>query len=113
MLVFAINNRKSFEKLDDYREAIFNVKDVEEYPLILVGNKNDLESERKVTTKEGQDMARVFNCPYLEASAKTRENVDECYFELIKEIRRFDSKKKSDTSNTVERKTENNCCVLL
>lgn len=26
LLVFAVNNRKSFEKLDDYREAILNIK---------------------------------------------------------------------------------------
>lgn len=58
-------------------------------------------------------MAREFNCPFLETSAKTRENVDEVYFELIKEIRRYDSKKKSEQSVTVERKKEDSCCVIV
>lgn len=78
--MYAVNNRKSFEKLEEYREAILNVKDSDYYPLVVIGNKSDLESERKVSTQEGQALAKQFDCPFFETSAKSRTNVDEAFF---------------------------------
>ena len=37
--------------------------------LILVGNKSDLENERKVTIEMGQNKAKNLNCPFYETSA--------------------------------------------
>jgi len=55
--------------------------------MVLCGNKCDLASERQVRTEEGQDAAKNFSCPFLETSAKTRTNVDEAFFSLVREIR--------------------------
>ena len=50
-------------------------------PLVVVGNKCDLESERNVNAVEGRELAKTFGCPFLETSAKTRVNVEEvCQF---------------------------------
>ncbi len=46
-------------------------------PLILVGNKSDLEDERVVGRELGQDLARKWKCSFLETSAKDRANVNE------------------------------------
>jgi len=46
---------------------------------VLVGNKADLEETREVSTSEGQELAKIFNCDFFEASAKTRTNVQERY----------------------------------
>jgi GTPase KRas len=59
--------------------------------MIIVGNKCDLEASREVTTIEGQELAKSYGCPFVETSAKTRTRVDECFFELVKEIRRHES----------------------
>ena len=56
--------------------------------MVLIGNKCDLESERQVTTGEGQDLAKSFGCPFFESSAKTRINVEESFYQLVREIRR-------------------------
>jgi len=56
--------------------------------MILCANKSDLESERQVTTSEGQQLAKSFGVAFFETSAKVRINVDECFFELIREIRK-------------------------
>ena len=56
--------------------------------MVLIGNKCDLENERQVTTAEGQDLARLFGCPYMETSAKAFINVEEAYFTVVREIRR-------------------------
>lgn len=43
---------------------------------MLVGNKCDLEDKRKVTYAEAKSRADQWGVPYVETSAKTRENVD-------------------------------------
>jgi len=51
-------------------------------PMILVGNKCDLEDERVVGKDQGQTLARQWNSAFLETSAKSKINVNEvshCY----------------------------------
>jgi GTPase KRas protein len=88
ILVYAINSRSSFDEIHDFRAQILRVKDKESVPSVLVGNKCDLENERQVTTQEGEDLAKSWNCPFFETSAKTRVNVEESFFQLVREIRK-------------------------
>ena len=88
LLVYAITSRGSFDEIVAFKEQILRVKDKDKVPMILVGNKSDLEPERQVTTGEGQDLARTFTAPFMESSAKTRVNVEEAFFELVREIRK-------------------------
>ena len=78
VLVYSITAQSTFNDLQDLREQILRVKDCEEVPLILVGNKCDLEDERVVGKDQGQSLAKVFNgCAFLETSAKSKLNVNE------------------------------------
>ena len=52
------------------------VKDDENIPFLLVGNKCDLEGNRKVSQDEANAKAAEWNVPYVETSAKTNVNVD-------------------------------------
>ena len=45
--------------------------------MILVGNKSDLEDERVVGKDQGMNLARSWNCAFLESSAKSKINVTE------------------------------------
>jgi GTPase SAR1 family protein len=67
-----------------------------------VGNKCHLEDERQVSKSEGQGLSRLLGCPFLEVSAKTRINIDEAFFTLVREIRRF-NKESSSQLLTVSR----------
>lgn len=91
LMVYAINSRSSFDEISSFREQILRVKDADRVPLMLVGNKCDLESERQVTKAEGDELAKSFTCPFMETSAKTRVNVEEAFFELVREIRKHRS----------------------
>ena len=58
------------------REQILRVKDDETIPLLLVGNKCDLEDRRRVAQSEALAKAAQWGVPYVETSAKTRQSVD-------------------------------------
>ena len=79
--------------------------------MVLVGNKCDLESERQVTTGEGQDLAKSFGCPFFESSAKTRINVEESFFALVREIRK-DLNKATPGKKAGGKKKLPNCRLL-
>ena len=59
------------------REQILRVKAEEDkIPLLLVGNKSDLEERRQVPVEEARGKAEEWGVQYVETSAKTRANVD-------------------------------------
>jgi GTPase KRas protein len=87
LMVYSITSRSSFEEITSFREQILRVKEDEKVGMVLVGNKCDLESARVVATSEGADLAKSFNCKFMESSAKARINVEESFFQLVREIR--------------------------
>jgi len=101
LLVYSIASRASFEEIPTFQQQILRVKDKDYFPVIVVGNKCDLESERAVRQQEGRDMAAHFNCKFIETSAKSRINVDEAFYNLVREIRRY-NKEQSGGSNMTQ-----------
>ncbi|KAI9821515.1 MAG: Ras GTPase [Phylliscum demangeonii] len=89
LLVYSITSRQSFEEIVTFQQQILRVKDRDYFPIIVVGNKCDLESERQVAKQEGEALARRFGCKFIETSAKSRINVDNCFYEIVREIRRY------------------------
>lgn len=53
LLVYSITSRQSFEEIITFQQQILRVKDKDYFPIIVVGNKCDLESERQVSTEGG------------------------------------------------------------
>nr|CAD7597844.1 unnamed protein product [Timema genevievae] len=51
--------------------------DTDDVPMVLVGNKCDLEDERVVGKDQGVNLARQFNCAFMETSAKAKINVND------------------------------------
>jgi len=89
LLVYSITSRNSFEEISTFHQQILRVKDKEYFPIIVVANKCDLEMERQVSGHEGRELAKQFNCRFIETSAKQRINVDEAFYNLVREIRRY------------------------
>ena len=87
LCVFSITQDESFQATKEFREQIVRVKEKETIPFILVGNKSDLTDQRAVTLANAQAQANEWKVPYVETSAKTRENVDKVFFDLMREIR--------------------------
>ena len=89
MLVYSITNPKSFTLIKEVKEFILRSKGREKVPMVLIGNKCDLENERMVTTTEGEQLARMWNIPFFETSAKLGINVDNAFIVLINELLQF------------------------
>ena len=49
LLVYSITSRQSFEEILTFQQQILRVKDKDYFPIIIVGNKCDLDSEREVS----------------------------------------------------------------
>ena len=88
LCVYSITNRGSFEEISSFREQILRVKDADRVPMVVVGNKADLEDERQVSQEDGRELAASFGCPWMETSAKTRIRCEDCFYELVREIRK-------------------------
>lgn len=89
LLVFAVTDRASFDEIYKFHRQILRVKDRDEFPMLIVGNKADLEHQRVVTTAEAQNLSRQLKVPYIECSAKLRMNVDQAFYELVRVVRKF------------------------
>jgi len=96
LCVFSITEPESFQATSEFREQILRVKNDENIPFLLVGNKMDLEDKRQVTVEEASSKAQQWNVSYVETSAKTRANVDKVFFDLMRLIR---TKKQSSPPN--------------
>lgn len=88
LCVFSILEPDSLSATEELREQVLRVKnDDKSVPFLLVGNKTDLEQRRQVSQEAALELARSWQVPYVETSAKTRQNVDQVFIELTRMIR--------------------------
>jgi len=91
VIVYDVTNRATFEVVEKFRNQILQDLDVSAAPMILVGNKCDLTENREVATMEGAELAKSWGSAFIETSARTRHNVDEVFFTLVRQIRNWNS----------------------
>eukprot|EP01102_Stenamoeba_stenopodia_P005094 TRINITY_DN15605_c0_g1_i1.p1 TRINITY_DN15605_c0_g1~~TRINITY_DN15605_c0_g1_i1.p1 ORF type:complete len:193 (+),score=38.56 TRINITY_DN15605_c0_g1_i1:361-939(+) len=114
MLVYSITSKATFKSLTDLREKILQVKDCDHFPMVIVGNKCDLDKERQVATQEGKDLCSSWGAPFLESSAKSRTNVEEAFKAVVREIRKKDEGPAAEEEIKRPRKPKRkNTCTLL
>ncbi|KAI1307929.1 GTP-binding protein Di-Ras2 [Halotydeus destructor] len=88
MLVYSVTSKSSLDEVIPIYQLIKEVKatdNQQDVPVILVGNKCDEEDNRQVKTELAQDyVSKVFKkCGFIETSAKTNQNVQEAFQELL------------------------------
>ncbi|CAH1238774.1 RALA [Branchiostoma lanceolatum] len=110
LCVFSITEQESFAATADFREQILRVKNDENIPFLLVGNKCDLFDKRQVTIETATAKAGEWNVPYVETSAKTRQNVDKAYFDLMRMIR--DRKKANGPTDRQGNRNKRGCLQM-
>jgi len=109
LLVYSIDQKNSFQSIIEIYHNILRVKETDSVPVVLVGNKCDVDS-RQVSTKEGKDLAKSINAPFFETSAKSRVNVDAAFLELVKEVKRWRATK--EVVGQKRHKKESSCVII-
>nr|CAD7416074.1 unnamed protein product [Timema poppensis] len=102
MICYSVTDRHSFQEAVEYRKLINKVRASEDIPLVLIGNKFDLQQQRKVTPEEGRALAAQFGCPFYETSAALRHYVDDAFHTLVREIR-LKERERHQTANKLHK----------
>jgi Ras-related protein Rab-7A len=84
VLVYDVNNSKSFDTLDSWRDEFLiqaSPMDPESFPFVVLGNKVDVEdSKRMISSKRAQAFCQAKGgIPYFETSAKEAVNVEQAF----------------------------------
>jgi Ras-related protein Rab-7A len=84
VLVYDVTNQKSFENISLWKDEFLvqaNVKNPENFPFVIIGNKVDVdESKKVVSTKKAQQFAQnLGNLPLFQTSAKEAVNIDQAF----------------------------------
>ncbi|KAF9459964.1 ras-like protein [Collybia nuda] len=105
ILVYSVTSRFSFDEIRKLRQEVLQIAKQDPFPIILMANKADFGYERQVSLAgelswavavspemifipEGEALAKEFGCYLFEASAKTGKNIDEAFYELVREIKK-------------------------
>lgn len=86
VIVYAVNDRSSFEEAKKARGEIIVEKGGDNVSIMLVGNKCDLEEDRVVKTEEGKALAQNWGCSFAETSAKVSINTNNVFTEPVIKI---------------------------
>ena len=118
MMVYDITDLESFRYLDSWLKEIEKNASKNVYK-ILVGNKNDMEKERKVSFEKGLEFADLHGMKFFETSAKENKNVEEAFKEMTKDIinslKKVNEKINSNSNIVIEKKkgkdlNKKGCC---
>jgi GTPase KRas protein len=89
LLVYCINSRASFGKIQNYHHEICAIKGVGNTHICLVGNKSDLGTEREVSTQEGDSLAQSLGCEFMETSAMNIPGLEKAFFNVVRQVQKF------------------------
>ena len=113
VIVFDITDRKSFEDLEQWIESIKENIDIDTLPIVLLGNKVDLECNRQVSTEEAEHLAKAEKFKYFETSSKNNTGIDEAFQYLAEEMYKVvhtNSSIKGKITINDKKKKKKKCC---
>jgi len=116
LLVFSLTARSSFDELDDIHDRIYRLKEkdtaTDNIPIVIAGNKCDLESDRCVAIAEGEELAKNWRCKFHATSALSKVGVEEAFHDIVRLIRSQSAKtaKPSESGSSGGRRR---FCTLL
>ena len=100
LIVYAINNRNSFEHAENWLNDLKNQSNPN-VRVFLVGNKSDLEKERTVTKEEAENFKQEKKLDrFMETSAKTGDNARNVMLQAAKVLYKDYLKAKENLGKT-------------
>lgn len=77
IVLFDLTNRESFDHVPKWLDEVS--KEAGKIPMLLVGNKSDLVSQRVISTEDAQNLAKQLDMEYIESSAKTGDGIGDVF----------------------------------
>jgi GTPase SAR1 family protein len=115
IIVFSLVDQQSFEDCTHFYERVRKSKDADKIPVILVGNKKDLEEERVISGGAARILAQEFNCEYFETSAKLGqvEHVFKASVKLIEDWKQKHGVQVSEVEEEEKKKIKKKYCLTM
>jgi GTPase SAR1 family protein len=108
LLVFSLTDRRSLDECYKLHRDILRIKDTDNVPILLIGNKLDI-------CQSGMDgharaAAAAMRIPYFETSARIRHNIDEIFIELVRLIRKSKCQYQTNANVLLSKQRNNSHC---
>lgn len=110
-MVYSIGSRSSFMSVRACYHKITKVlidkgRDIDDFPLFLIGNKSEIGITREVSTAEGIALAQEFCCDFIETSAKNAQHVEEPFFGIMRALQSLQVPQTVEIGNTPKRESK-------
>jgi small GTP-binding protein len=117
IIVYAIDDRASFEEVEVFHRDLVRTKGTSGVPIVICGNKCDLEDKRVVSKTEGEEFAEKVGATFFETSALANINIENAFKALVKEVRKSGAPASSTTGDAGKsaegKKGKKKVCLLL
>ncbi|KAJ5073683.1 ras-like protein [Anaeramoeba ignava] len=110
VVVYSITSFTSLQKATKLLQSIITTRSLG-IPIVIAGNKSDLEQDRKIEPKQGEELADQYQAKFFECSAKTGTNVALCFEALVRRIKEYKSKPAVTDDPTPSQ--SKSCCIIL
>ena len=109
-LIYDITQQKTFDKINEWLNDIRNLKE-NDFPIVLIGNKCDLEGIRVINRDEGENLATENGMEFYETSCQNGTNIEDSVLTLVRKImnqqKREIEKEEKEGKEEKEEKEEN------
>jgi small GTP-binding protein len=116
IIVYAIDDRASFEEVEVFHRDLTRTKGTSNVPVVICGNKCDLEDKRVVSKTEGEELAAKLSAIFFETSALANINIENAFRALVKETRKQGQSSGGSSGGSSDSapkpKKKGGCCLL-
>ena len=115
LLVYSIDSRESFERLNQWYSSITNILDITKYKLGIVASKSDLRNEEVVSDEEGKELAKNMCATFRPVSSKENNNSVNLLFDImIDELSKINFESRTESyvlsKKNLKKKKKTSCC---
>ena len=115
LLVYSIDSRQSFERLNQWYSSITNILDITKYKLGIVASKSDLRNEEVVSDEEGKELAKNMCATFRPVSSKENNNSVNLLFDImIDELSKINFESRTESyvlsKKNLKKKKKTSCC---
>ena len=86
IIVYDITDENSFNEIENYFIPVIKEKCKAKIPILILGNKTDMEDTRHISPEQGEQLALKYNYIFKEISSINNVNILETFQEIIETI---------------------------